>query len=118
MPIDMEGHIDGVLESIPAVRRDKTGSFVEGIWTEGVLGAPVPYTVNIQPASDREIDFLQKGGERITDVRRVYINDGDMESITMAGQWEFLGVQWKTVKTDNRWWNNYCKVLVVLIDDQ
>lgn len=117
MSIDMGGHIDLVFESVPATRSAMIGSFVDGIWTE-TLGVPVPYAVNIQPASDQEIDFLVQGGERITDVRRIYVNDGDIEVIDNKGQWNFLGLSWKTVKCDNRPWNNYCKLLVVRIDDQ
>ena len=77
MSLNMEGHIDEVFVSAPASRTVTGGAWVEGIW---VPGTPVnsPYTVNIQPASDREVDFIRQGGERITDVRRIYINEGDM----------------------------------------
>jgi hypothetical protein len=115
--IDMQGHIDGTFKSVPATRAVTGGSRVNGIWVE-TKGAPEPYDVNIQPASDREIDFLARGGERITDVRRVYVNEGNMEAITNNGEWNFLGQRWKTVKCDNRYWHNYCKLIVVRIDDQ
>lgn len=118
MSIDMVGHVDGVLESIEAKRRKNLGDWgANGLWVED-FDAREPFTVNIQPASDREIDFLRNGGERITDARRVYVNDGEMENITLEGEWFFLGVRWKTVKCDNRYWNNYCKLIVMRIDDQ
>ncbi len=117
MSLNMEGHIDDVFVSVEATRTVSSGSWVEGIWVAAPT-APVPYIVNIQPASDREVDFLRQGGERITDVRRVYINQGEMQLIDQTGTWEFLGQQWKTVKCDNRYWRNYCKVLVMRVDDQ
>lgn len=117
MPIDMQGHVTGVFTSIPAFRHMTTGGWVDGKWVE-IVADPQPFDINTQPATDREIDFLRNGGERITEARRVYINDGDMESITNNGEWEFLNQRWKTVKCDNRFWHNYCKLIVVRIDDQ
>lgn len=76
------------------------------------------YTVNIQQASDREVDFIRQGGERITDVRRIYINDGEMQLIDQTGVWTFLSQQWKATACDNRYWRDYCKVIVMRIDDQ
>jgi hypothetical protein len=117
MSLSMQGHIDGVFVSVPASRTVTGGAWVDGIWTPGV---PVtsPYVVNIQPATDREVDFIRQGGERIVDARRIYINEGEMQLIDQTGTWEFLGQQWKAVKVDNRYWRNYCKVIVSRIDDQ
>ncbi|CAD0266346.1 hypothetical protein DENIT_80263 [Pseudomonas veronii] len=118
MSLNMEGQIDGVFESVEASRTvDTGGTWVDGIWTPGTPST-TPYIVNIQPASDREVDFLRQGGERITDARRIYINQGDMQLIDQTGTWEFLGQQWKATKCDNRYWRNYCKVIVMRIDDQ
>lgn len=118
MSLNMEGQIDGVFESVEASRTvDTGGAWVGGIWTPGTPST-TPYIVNIQPASDREVDFLRQGGERITDARRIYINQGEMQLIDQTGTWTFLGQQWKAVKCDNRWWRNYCKVIVTRIDDQ
>lgn len=118
MSLNMEGHIDEVFVSVEASRTvDVDGQWVEGIWVPGTTETN-PYIVNIQPASDREVDFIRQGGERITDVRRIYINEGEMQLIDQTGIWTFLSQQWKAVKCDNRWWRNYCKVLVMRIDDQ
>lgn len=117
MSLSMQGHIDGVFRSVPASRTVTGGAWVDGIWTPGI---PVtsPYVVTIQPATDREVDFIHQGGERIVDARRIYINEGDMQLIDQTGTWAFLGQQWKAVKVDNRWWRNYCKVIVSRNDDQ
>lgn len=118
MSLNMEGQIDGVFESVEASRTvDVGGQLIEGIWTPGNPDTK-PYVVNIQPASDREVDFIRQGGERITDVRRIYINQGEMQLVDQTGTWAFLGQQWKATKCDNRWWRNYCKVIVMRIDDQ
>ena len=117
MSLLMTGQIDGVFVSIPATRTTKTGGYVDGIWVPGV-GVTSPYIVNIQPASDREIDFVSRAGERIDDVRRVYVNEGDMQAIGLDGFWDFLDQKWKTVKCDNRYWRDYCKLIVVRLDDQ
>jgi len=117
LTLDMGGHIDDAFRSVPATRTPIGGSYVNGRWTL-TPGAPVSLDINTQPASDKEIDFLSQGGERITEARRVYVNSGDLNAINLKGEWEFLGVKWKEVSLDNRPWNNYCKALVVRKDDQ
>jgi hypothetical protein len=116
--LSMAGHVDDTFVSVPASRTVAVaGQWVEGIWVPGATDTN-DYTVNIQPATDRDIDFVQRAGERITDVRRIYINDGEMQLIDQTGIWTFLSQQWKSVKCDNRWWRDYCKVIVTRIDDQ
>ena len=117
MSLNMQGQIDGVFQSVPASRTVTGGQHVNGLWVPGTA-VTSPYVVNIQPATDREVDFIRQGGERIVDGRRIYINEGDMQLIDQTGTWEFLGQQWKAVKVDNRHWRNYCKVIVSRIDDQ
>jgi len=118
MSLNMQGQIDGVFQSVPASRTvDTTGDWVDGIWTPGVE-VTTAYTVNIQPASLREQEMIRQAGERITDARRIYINEGLMQGIDQTGVWTFLGQKWKAWQCDNRYWRNYCKVIVVRIDDQ
>lgn len=118
MSLDMFNHIGPVFQSIPADRISKTGgAYVDGKYVEGTETI-TPHIVTIQPASDREIDALVSGGERIVDARRVYVNDGVLASISQADEWIFDGQSWKCVKLDNRPWRNYCKAIVSRIDDQ
>lgn len=117
MSLSMLGQIDEVFESVDATLSFVSGRYVDGIWQEGPE-VTLPFTVNIQPASDREIDFVLHAGERIVDVRRIYVNDGDLESITLDGSWTFLGQRWKIVRLDNRYWRDYCKCIVTRIDGQ
>lgn len=114
----MSGHIDPVFKSIPATRTPKSGSYVNGLWVAGAPATPVPHTVTIQPASDREIESIERGGERIIDARRVYVNDGVLASISPSDIWNFDGQKWKCHKLDNRPWRNYCKAIVSRIDNQ
>jgi hypothetical protein len=118
MSLDMFGQIDDVFVSIPADRISKSGgAYVDGIFVPGVETV-TPHTVTIQPASDREIAALSGGGERVVDLRRVYVNDGVLASISEADDWSFDGQLWKTVKLDNRPWRNYCKAIVSRYDEQ
>lgn len=115
--LNMSGHIDNVFKSVPATHVGKSGSYVDGIWQE-VTSGPVPYMVTIQPLNDKELDFLRQGGERIIDGRKIYVNSGDLESIQLTGEWVFLGQRWKIIRTDNRPWRAYCKVVVDRYDQQ
>lgn len=115
--LSMRGHVDNVFKSVQAQHIGKGGAYVNGVWTP-VTYDPVPFMVNVQPLSEREIDFLTQGGERILDGRRIYVNSGDLNSIQLDGEWMFLNQRWKVIKTDNRPWRDYCKVIVDRIDNQ
>jgi len=115
--LNMNGHVDDVFKSVPAQHIGKGGAYVDGIWTP-VTYAPVSFKVNIQPLTDRELDFLRQGGQRILDGRKIYVNSGDLDSIQLDGEWVFLGQRWKIIKTDNRPWRKYCKVVVDRYDQQ
>lgn len=117
MSLSMRGHIDNVFKSVPATHVGKSGSHVDGIWTP-VTSGPVAFMVNIQPLNDKEIDFLRQGGQRTVDPRKIYVNNGDLDSIALDGEWIFLGQRWKVIRTDNRPWRKYCKVIVDRYDQQ
>lgn len=117
MAISMAGHIDATFRSVTALHISKSGAYVDGVWIPA-SGEPVPFPANVQPLNDREIGFLQQGGERVLDPRKVYVNSGDLESIKLGDEWEFLGQRWKTIRLDNRPWHNYCKITVDRYDDQ
>jgi hypothetical protein len=118
MSLDMRGHVDSVFKSVTVVHTTTgNGGYVNGIWYSSD-SITQTFIANLQPVSDREIDFLIQAGERVIDVRRVYINSGDLSVIDQNGDWEFLNQRWKTVKCDNRPWRNYCKLIVSLYDEQ
>lgn len=118
--LNMKGHIDSVFVSTPANRIRKTGgAYVDGKWVDG-SEVTTPHNVTLQPLTEREIQNLNIGAERIGDMRKVYVNDGDLYKISQADDWVFTGVDgvFKTVKLDNRPWRNYCKAIVSRYDDQ
>lgn len=118
MSLDMLGHIDSTFQSVAATRNTKPGSYdADGIWVDGA-GVGSPHTVNLQPVSEKETQNL-KGAERVVDFRKIYVNDGDLYSISPADEWTFTGIAgaFKTFKLDNRPWRNYCKVIVGREDD-
>lgn len=120
MSLDMEGHIDGVFQSTPATKTSRTGGeYVGGRWVDGVPTV-TKHTVTIQPASDREIEFLTRAGERLVDVRKIYVNESALQySYGEADTWTFSGVNgiYKTVSIDDRPWRTYTKIIVSRIDD-
>lgn len=117
MSLDMQGMIDPVFTSIAATRTARTGGGydINGDWSEGT-SVTTSHTVNIQPATDREIETLEKGGERILDARVIHINDGIDASIQRSDIWDFDGQTWKCHELDNRYWRNYCRAVVSRID--
>jgi len=118
--LDMEGHIDDCLQSIPATRYSQSGARVDGRWVAGPE-TPTPHKVTLQPLSEREVANLGEGAERVQDYRKIYVNDGDLYSITPQDEWvfdspELSGLRFTTYRLDNRPWRNYCKCVVHLND--
>jgi hypothetical protein len=121
MAIDMSGHVDSDFISIPLVYRiakSGGGYGTDGIYQPGAADVRTPHDVNIQPASNEEIEILEKGGERIIDARILHVNDGVSASISKSDTWEFDSKLYKCHELDNRPWHNYCRAVVSLIDGQ
>lgn len=118
MSLDMRGHIDGTFRTMDATRTIHVGSYVGGIWVES-SATSVSHDVTLQALTDKEIQTLSIGGERINEAYRIYINDGETGNLSPSDTWQFNGLTgtFKAVKTDNRPWRNYCKVIVSLQDE-
>ena len=117
--LDMTGCVDGTFQSTPATRTSKAGgSYVDGRWVEGTP-TQTSHVVTLQGASQREIDFILNAGERVVDVRKVYINDNSDYSYHEADTWVFDGVDgiFKVISMDNRPWRTYIKLMVSRLDD-
>lgn len=119
MSLDMEGTIDDVFESVPATRTGKTNVFGDDGRPVVVKGAPNEHKVTIQALSNKELQSLSLGAERTNDIRKIYVNDGDLYSIDAADEWTFLGITgtFRTIALDNRPWRNYCRAIVALKDE-
>lgn len=120
--LDMGGFIDSDFVSIPANQISQTGGSYDGdgIWVPGAE-TTTAYTATIQPLSDREIDSLQVGGERVKDYRKIYVNNGDFHALSPKAFWEFDAnnngtERYKVISGDIRQWRNYAKIIVCLID--
>ncbi len=119
MTLSMAGHIDQVFKSVEAVRvSNLPGAYVNGLFVKGAEKR-TPHDITLQPVSDDELKFLEQGGERRGDVRKIYINSGNLAEITIDDRWLLNGVEgeFKSIKMDNRHWRDYCKVIVSAKDD-
>jgi len=116
--LDMRGHIDGTFRTMDATRTIHVGSYVDGIWVETSATA-VTHDITLQALSDKEIQTLSIGGERINEAYRIYINDGDTSNLTPSDTWQFSGIPgtFKALKSDNRPWRSYCKIIVSRQDE-
>ena len=125
MSLDMFGFIDDKFESIEATRVARTVQYINGRPVSSITSTS-DHIVNIQPVSDKQIQSLSAGGERINDARRIYVNDGDLYSILPSDEWTFGGIDaerlgvagtFRCLQLDNRPWRNYCKAIVIRKDD-
>ena len=119
--LDMQGFVDPVFKSVEAVRTSYSdGDYVNGIWVDGGSPVDTSHDCTIQQASDREIDTLEKGGDRVLDARRIWVNDSAiaLAKISQADLWTFEGQTWKCYKIDNRPWRTYCRLVVARFDVQ
>ncbi|MCK5126780.1 MAG: hypothetical protein KAR42_11040 [candidate division Zixibacteria bacterium] len=116
--LDMSGHIDDTFQSTGATRYSSVGgAYVNGRYVDGTETVS-PHKVNLQPATIKQIEALNQGGERVVDVRNVYVNDGELYKISQADEWVFVNVdgRFKCHSLDSRPWRNYCRAVVSRID--
>lgn len=121
--IDMGGHIDDVFQSHVGTRYSSSGGgYVDGKWVDGVEYITT-HKVNMQPLNQKDINFLQSGGERIQDTRKIYVNDGMVANIAEADEWTFVDVngfvvdgRFKCISADNRTARTMVRLYAVRID--
>lgn len=121
--LSMLNFVSGDMQSTVGTRYSTTGGGygTDGRWIDGTEDT-TPHDVNLQPATPKQIDSLDLGGERAVDVRNVWVNDTEiaLAKIAKADEWTFDGVagRFKCVKLDNRssFQRDYCKAVVSLID--
>lgn len=92
-----------------------TGQYVDGKYTF-VDGQQYPVTATVQPLTPKEIDFLERGGRRIVDARKIYINPESTLVFDLNGYFLFDGAKWKPVQIDNRPIRSYIKCVVIKED--
>lgn len=111
---DMTGEVDYDFTTHDVVFVKDEGQFIDGAWVQ-VDGERKTYQACVQPVGGRELSFLQNGGERISDFRKLYITQ-KIEGLELDGVFEFLGQRWKVVDFDDRPENTYTKITVARID--
>lgn len=118
MSLDMFGHIDDTFQSSVATRTANAGDWVNGHWV-AATGDESMHSVTVQPLSNKEIQTLNIGLERINDVRKIYINDGFGSELKPSDKWTFDNIpgEFKVIALDYRPWRNYGKIIVSLSDD-
>lgn len=116
MPVlNFWGAIKGDFDSGLNVTYVKTqGQYVDGRYVKQEVSRHRVFA-NVQPVSDRELDFLSMGGRRIVDARKIYLNEQDTEKYDLEGYFEFLGAKWKPIKVDKRPKRSYMKFTVAQV---
>ena len=126
MGLNMRGHVSGPFITHKGVILNRYTS--ETIDFEPVLTLTYTdsFNANVQPVSDKEIEFLQIGAERINDVRVIHRNDGKGIEVSVPGQLADILVfaetpdkeptWWKSIATDFRPWHNFCRAVVAKLD--
>jgi len=122
----MRGHISGPFVTHSGVQRMRFGSEIidfEPKLTQTLLDT---FDANVQPASDKEIEFLQIGAERINDIRVIHRNDGKGIEVSTPGNLADILVfaetpgqpvtWWKAMATDYRPWHNFCRAVIAKLD--
>lgn len=126
MGLNMRGHVSGPFVTHKGVQRNRYQSTVVDFEQKLALVYLDTFDANVQPVSDREIEFLQIGAERINDVRVIHRNDGKGIDVSSPGQLADILVfaetpdrpaaWWKSIATDYRPWHNFCRAVVAKLD--
>ncbi|MNN49163.1 hypothetical protein D3C81_1636730 [compost metagenome] len=122
----MRGHVSGPFVTHKGVILRRYASKVVDFEPVLTLGCTDVFDANVQPVSDREIEFLPIGAERINDVRVIHRNDGKGIEISTPDKLADLLVfaetpdkeatVWKAIATDYRPWHNFCRSVVAKLD--
>jgi hypothetical protein len=127
MGLNMSGHVSGpFLTHTPELRR-YSSQIINHKPVFALEYFEPSFAANIQQASDKEIEFLNIGGERVNDVRVVHRNDGrsilvstpdHLADILVFSDGVTEATWWKSINTDFRPWHNFCRATVVKLDQQ
>ena len=126
MGLNMRGHVSGPFITHKGVQLNRYESKVVDFEPKLTLVYFDTFDANVQPVSDKEIEFFQIGAERINDVRVIHRNDGKGIEVSTAGKLADILVfaetpdkpttWWKSIATDYRPWHNFCRAVVAKLD--
>ena len=126
MGLNMRGHVSGPFITHRSVQLNRYDSRVVDFEQRLTLVYFDTFDANVQPVSDKEIEFFQIGAERINDVRVIHRNDG--KGIEVSGPGELADILvfaetpdkeptwWKAMATDYRPWHNFCRAVIAKLD--
>lgn len=126
MGLNMRGHISGPFVTHAGVVLNRYESAVVDFDPILTLVYTDQFDANVQPASDKEIEFLQIGAERVNDIRVIHRNDGKGIEVSTDGKLADILVfsetpdkpatWWKAMATDFRPWHNFCRSVIAKLD--
>ena len=109
MSLDMMGMIDQDFETGVVTIIPNTGDYLDGEFVPG-SNAGTTHIATKQVANSQEINFVNSGDERYTDVARFFINDGSVHSVGSTII-DAHGKEYRIADADCRPERNYCKLL-------
>ncbi|MBD8680302.1 hypothetical protein [Pseudomonas sp. CFBP 13719] len=126
MGLNMRGHVSGPFITHKGVQLNRYDSRVVDFEQKLTLVYFDTFDANVQPVSDKEIEFFQIGAERINDVRVIHRNDGKGIEVSTEGKLADILVfaetpdkpatWWKSIATDYRPWHNFCRAVIAKLD--
>lgn len=100
--------------NITIIRKSGGGEIINGRYHPGPE-TEEPKTVTLQPLNNKEMQHVS-GIQRISDVRKFYLNDGSEVHAENGDKVRFNGEIWSVVESDVRPWHNYCKAIITRED--
>lgn len=126
MGLNMRGHVSGPFITHKGVALNRYSSEIVDFEPVLTITYTDAFDANVQPVSDKEIEFLNIGAERINDVRVIHRNDGKGIEVSTPGKLADILVfaetpdkpatWWKSIATDYRPWHNFCRAVVAKLD--
>ena len=121
--LDMFGQIDGVFKSVSATIYKYQGDYTGpgGAWEQTLTSTEKNVLINVQPVTDKKSEYLtgQGGGKVTQDLRKIYINDGNMiypdqDGVRFVVEFDAgQGVKkWSVLESDSRPWRTRCRAYV------
>ena len=107
MGLNMRGHVSGPFITHKGVQLNRYDSRVVDFEQRLTLVYFDKFDANVQPVSDKEIEFFQIGAERINDVRDILVF---AETPDKPATW------WKSIAADYRPWHNFCRAVIAKLE--
>lgn len=113
-----ENFIDDEFSTAIGTRFSRHSSYVDGRLVVNQARGD-ERKVDVRPASERQIQFLASGGERVIEILNLYVNTGDIAVVEKGDYWTLSDRDgtFKAVSLDKRLSTGRCRVTVSKLDD-